>query len=165
MNQRGGGMQPLVERLAMALVRRQWTLVTAESCTGGGIAWRLTKLAGSSRWLEGGFVTYSNAMKQRLLGVSAELLEQQGAVSRACVEAMAQGALTNSPAQLSVAVSGIAGPGGGSDEKPVGTVWIAWARADGLGKSTMFTFDGNRQSIRDQAVEKAIAGLLPLLEG
>ena len=78
---------------------------------------------------------------------------------------MAQGALTNSPAQLSVAVSGIAGPGGGSDEKPVGTVWIAWARADGLGKSTMFTFDGNRQSIRDQTVEKAIAGLLPLLEG
>ncbi len=157
-------MQTLIQQLATALLRRHWTLVTAESCTGGGVAWRLTELAGSSAWLEGGFVTYSNAMKQRLLGVSAALLEQQGAVSRACVEAMAQGALANSQAQLSVAISGIAGPGGGSEEKPVGTVWIAWARADGVSQSTLFDFSGDRQSIRDQAVEKAISGLLALLE-
>lgn len=157
-------MQALIEKLSTALLLRHWTLVTAESCTGGGVAWRLTEQAGSSAWFEGGFITYSNAMKQRLLGVRAELLEQQGAVSRGCVEAMALGALAKSPAQLSVAISGIAGPGGGSQEKPVGTVWIAWARSDGVGQSTRFNFNGDRQSVRDQAVEQAITGLLAVLE-
>lgn len=157
-------MQALIEKLSTALLQRHWTLVTAESCTGGGVGWRLTEQAGSSAWFEGGFITYSNAMKQRLLGVSAELLEQQGAVSGGCVEAMAHGALANSSAQLSVAVSGIAGPGGGCQEKPVGTVWIAWARSDGLSQSARFHFNGNRQSVRDQAVEQAIIGLLAVIE-
>ncbi|MFT6914294.1 MAG: nicotinamide-nucleotide amidase [Motiliproteus sp.] len=156
-------MQALIETLSTALLQRHWTLVTAESCTGGGIAWQLTEQAGSSAWLEGGFITYSNAMKQRLLGVSAELLEQQGAVSRGCVDAMAHGALAHSPAQLSVAVSGIAGPGGGSLEKPVGTVWIAWARSDGVNRSRLFNFNGDRQAVREQAVEQAITGLLAVI--
>ncbi|MEH6822937.1 MAG: CinA family protein [Motiliproteus sp.] len=157
-------MQKQIEQLAMTLVQRHWTLVTAESCTGGGVACRLSAVTGSSAWLEGGFVTYSNAMKQQLLGVSAELLEQQGAVSQACVEAMARGALAHSPAQLSVAISGIAGPGGGTEEKPVGTVWIAWARVDGVLVSQRFDFSGDRQSVRDQAVENAIQGFLAVLE-
>ncbi|MFT5720031.1 MAG: nicotinamide-nucleotide amidase [Motiliproteus sp.] len=157
-------MQALIETLSTALLQRHWTLVTAESCTGGGIACRLTEQAGSSAWLEGGFVTYSNAMKQRLLGVSAELLEQQGAVSQGCVDAMARGALAHSPAQVSVAVSGIAGPGGGSQEKPVGTVWVAWARADGVSQARCFHFKGDRQAVRDQAVEQAITGLLTVIE-
>ncbi|MEH6470299.1 MAG: CinA family protein [Halopseudomonas sp.] len=158
-------MQAQIEQLAVALMDRGWTLVTAESCTGGGVACRLTALPGSSAWLEGGFVTYSNAMKQRLLGVDDELLEQQGAVSQACVEAMARGALDNSPAQLSVAISGVAGPGGGSPEKPVGTVWIAWARGDGVVDSHCFNFSGDRQSVRDQAVEESVLGLLRIIQG
>tara|TARA_R110001583_G_C5633063_1_gene407203 strand:- start:511 stop:987 length:477 start_codon:yes stop_codon:yes gene_type:complete len=156
-------MKSQIEQLAAALVQRNWTLVTAESCTGGGVAWSLTELTGSSAWFEGGFVTYSNAMKQRALGVNASLLEAQGAVSQGCVEAMAAGALANSSAQLSVSVSGIAGPGGGTREKPVGTVWIAWARRDGVCASNCFSFDGDRQSVRDQAVAEAIAGLLALI--
>lgn len=156
-------MKSTIHQLAAAMAKRQWTLVTAESCTGGGVAARLTAEPGSSTWFEGGFVTYTNAMKQRLLGLTTDLLAQHGAVSRACVEAMAQGALANSPAQLSVAISGVAGPGGGSLEKPVGTVWIAWADADSQLSSHCFRFDGDRQSVRDQAVEQAIAGLLALI--
>jgi nicotinamide-nucleotide amidase len=155
--------QSQVEALAVALLARRWTLVTAESCTGGGVAARLTEQPGSSAWVDGGFVTYSNAMKQRLLGVDLELIEHHGAVSQACVEAMARGALANSPAQLSVAISGIAGPGGGSADKPVGTVWIAWARADGHHRSHCFIFSGDRQSVRDQAVDKSISGLLTMI--
>ncbi len=153
-----------IQILAAALLARGWTLCTAESCTGGGVAARLTEQAGSSGWIEGGFITYSNAMKQRLLGVDAQLIEQQGAVSQACVEAMAQGALTNSPAQLSVAISGIAGPDGGSPDKPVGTVWIAWSRIDHVTISRCFKFDGDRKSVRDQAVDQSILGLLQLID-
>ena len=155
-------MDSAVQELAQRLQQRGWRMVTAESCTGGGVAHRLTALAGSSDWLEGGFVTYSNAMKQRLLGVDSTLLENHGAVSRECVEAMAQGALDNSSAQLSVAISGIAGPGGGSEDKPVGTVWFGWADCNGALRSRCCCFDGGRQSVRDQAVDEALAGLLEM---
>ena len=152
-------------QLADGLQARGWKLITAESCTGGGVATRLTELAGSSAWLEGGFVTYSNEMKQQALGVPSALIDQYGAVSQQCVEAMACGALSHSPAQISVAISGVAGPAGGSDEKPVGTVWIAWATLERNKKSECFRFDGDRKAVRDQAVEQAINGLLEMING
>ncbi|MEH6649652.1 MAG: CinA family protein [Motiliproteus sp.] len=158
-------MNTQILQLADSLLARDWRVVTAESCTGGGVAAQLTELAGSSAWLEGGFVTYSNAMKQRALGISPALIEQHGAVSQQCVEAMATGALDNSLAQISVAISGIAGPGGGSEDKPVGTVWIAWATVDPVIKSQCYKFNGARKAVRDQAVEQAISGLLEMISG
>ncbi|WP_421866812.1 CinA family protein [Motiliproteus sp.] len=153
-----------VEALAQALLAKGWRAVTAESCTGGGVAHQLTTLAGSSGWLEGGFVTYSNAMKQRLLGVPEAVFIGPGAVSQECVEAMAEGALQHSDAQLSVAISGIAGPGGGTPDKPVGTVWFAWASTEGDLKSLCHCFNGDRQTVRDQAVVAAISGMLRMAQ-
>lgn len=150
----------LLVRLASLAVQKQVIIATAESCTGGLIAGALTELAGSSDWFDRGFVTYSNEAKQEMLGVTNETLQQQGAVSGATVAQMAQGALTRSNASLAVSVSGVAGPGGGSDAKPVGTVWIAWA-SDRYGHSTRhFVFAGDRNAVREQTVTEAIRGLI-----
>lgn len=135
-------------------------VAVAESCTGGWIAKVLTDIAGSSEWFERGFVTYSNQAKQDMLGVPPALLASAGAVSRATVEAMAAGVLSHSRAQLSVAVSGIAGPGGGTRDKPVGTVWIAWAGSPVGSCSRRFQFGGDREAVRRQAVAAALQGLL-----
>lgn len=144
----------IAERL---LARREW-LAVAESCTGGLIAAACTDLAGSSGWFERGLTTYSNRAKQELLGVPASLLTAHGAVSEPCVRAMAEGLMARAPVQHAVAVSGIAGPGGGTAEKPVGTVWIAWAGTTGV-RTRVFVFAGDRQAVRAQAVDAAFAGL------
>jgi nicotinamide-nucleotide amidase len=137
---------------------------TAESCTGGGIAEAITRIAGSSAWFEAGYVTYSNAQKSAQLGVPAELFPRVGAVSREVVEAMVAGAQKNSGARLAVAVSGIAGPDGGSPEKPVGTVWLAWADGGQL-YSERCQFAGDREAVRRQTVQRALEGLLRLAAG
>ncbi|MCF6324205.1 MAG: CinA family protein [Gammaproteobacteria bacterium] len=139
-------------------------LVVAESCTGGGVAHALTSLAGSSDWFERGFVTYSNRSKQEMLGVEAGLIASHGAVSLAVVEAMAQGALVHSAAQASLAISGIAGPGGGSLEKPVGTVCFSWALNNIKNSSKLIVFKGDRNSIREQAIACGLRGILRLCE-
>ncbi len=152
--------QALVQQLATIATQQKLIISTAESCTGGLIAAVCTDLAGSSVWFDRGFVTYSNEAKQDLLGVTEETLLGQGAVSAATVAQMAQGALARSKATIAVSVSGIAGPGGGSLDKPVGTVWLAWA-SEGFGHRTRhFMFGGNRADIRRQAVTEALRGLL-----
>ena len=152
----------LVEQIAARLlVRGEW-LATAESCTGGLIAKRCTDLAGSSAWLECGLVSYSNRAKQELLGVPSAVLDHFGAVSQETVLAMAGGLIAKAPVQQAVAVSGIAGPGGGSADKPVGLVWIAWASA-GRAEARCFHFTGSREAVREQAAEAALAGLLARL--
>ena len=153
----------LAQRLATALLAHQASMATAESCTGGWIAKVLTDIAGSSAWFERGFVSYSNEAKQELLDVSASTLRQHGAVSAATVTEMAQGALLRSHAQHAVAVSGVAGPSGGSIEKPVGTVWIAWAQQDAPVRCQHFLFPGNREQIRRATVVEALQGLLNTL--
>ena len=145
------------------LLGRSWMLVTAESCTGGGVAQAVTSMPGSSRWFDRGFVTYSNLSKQQMLGVPAALLQEFGAVSEPVVRAMAEGALHNSAAQVSLAISGIAGPGGGSADKPVGTVWFAWAVSGGTTVSHCRWFNGDRAQIRAQAVQAALIGVLDIL--
>ena len=152
-------MARLVEDLAAALLARGWMLATAESCTGGLIAGACTDLAGSSNWLERGFVSYSNAAKSELLGVDAALIARHGAVSEPVARAMAQGALQHSKAQCALAVTGIAGPGGGSADKPVGTVWFAWATPQGV-RSEMQRFDGDRAQVRSATVQHSLAVLL-----
>ena len=152
----------LVLALARELKRRGLMMATAESCTGGLIAGACTDVSGSSDWFERGFVTYSNAAKSELLGVPAEWIEAHGAVSEPVARAMAAGALTHSAAQLAVAVTGVAGPTGGSADKPVGTVWFGWATPAGT-----FTehqrFDGDRAAVRAATVRHALAGLLQRL--
>jgi nicotinamide-nucleotide amidase len=135
---------------------------TAESCTGGGIAEAITRIPGSSAWFEAGYVTYSNAQKSKQLGVPAELFATVGAVSREVVEAMVRGAQARSGARYAVAVSGVAGPDGGSAEKPVGTVWLAWGDGERL-YSLCKHFPGDRGEVRRQTVEAALAGLSRLL--
>lgn len=154
----------LAERLGEILLRRQAQVTTAESCTGGGIAEAITRVAGSSQWFEAGYVTYSNRQKSLQLGVPETLFASVGAVSREVVEAMARGALARSGAQLAVAVSGIAGPGGGSADKPVGTVWLAWADAQGC-HAQRRQFAGDHQAVREQTVLCALQGLLRLADG
>ena len=149
----------MVAELAAQLRRRGWWLACAESCTGGGIAAALTELAGSSAWFECGYVTYSNRAKQEMLGVSEQTLARHGAVSRETVLEMATGALLRSQVQLSVAVSGIAGPGGGTPEKPVGTVWFAWATREAA-VADCRVFSGDRAQVRGAAVDAALQGLL-----
>jgi nicotinamide-nucleotide amidase len=152
----------LCEQLASALQRRGWMMATAESCTGGLIAARCTDLSGSSNWFERGFVTYSNAAKTELIGVPAALIEQHGAVSEPVARAMASGALGHARAQVSVAVTGIAGPTGGSPDKPVGTVWFAWDVADRI-SSERCVFAGDRMAVREATVQHALQGLLKRL--
>lgn len=153
----------LVERLADALLSRKILMATAESCTGGWISQSLTALAGSSNWFDTGFVTYSNEAKQRLLQVPADLFlpDGPGAVSEETVRAMTAGAIANSKASLAVAVSGIAGPDGGSREKPVGTVWIAWQLQD-ESIARCFHFAGDREAVRLATVVAALEGCLLL---
>ena len=158
-------LHELAERLGATLVTKGWRMAAAESCTGGGIAHAVTEIAGSSQWFERGFVTYSNAAKESMLGVSADTLAEFGAVSAATVEAMAVGALKNSQADLAVAVSGVAGPGGGTADKPVGLVWIAWARRGEAPTVHCLQLDGDRAAIRDGAVRIALEGLIEQAEG
>jgi nicotinamide-nucleotide amidase len=152
----------LVQRLAAALKQRGWRLVTAESCTGGLIAAACTSLAGSSDWFERGFVTYSNAAKEQMLGVEAALILKCGAVSREVALAMARGALAHAPAELAVAVTGIAGPGGAVPGKPVGTVWIA-AATTGIARAACHHFDGDREAVREASVQTALQVALEML--
>jgi len=154
----------LVKELAKCLLSRGRSLATAESCTGGWISKALTDLPGSSEWFGFGLVTYSDQAKQRLLGVQATTLERHGAVSEQVVEEMARGVLQQTGADLGLAVSGVAGPGGGSEDKPVGTVWFAWSwrEADGIQVQTgLQKFPGDRESVRRQAVMFALQGVLP----
>lgn len=139
-------------------------LATAESCTGGWAAEVTTSVAGSSEWFDRGFVTYSNEAKQEMLGVKAETLSRHGAVSEETAREMAKGALARSRATVAVAITGVAGPGGGSDEKPVGTVCLAWASGSGVGSETK-RFSGDRESVRRQSVERALQGVLENLGG
>jgi nicotinamide-nucleotide amidase len=148
-----------VEQLAALLLDRGWMLATAESCTGGMIAARCTDLAGSSQWFERGFVTYSNEAKTELLGVDEALLQQHGAVSEVVVRAMAFGAVRHSHARVSVAVTGVAGPSGGSKDKPVGTVWFGFM-VDGRLTSEMQRFAGDRAAVREATVAHALDGLM-----
>jgi len=152
----------LVEQLANALTARGWTMATAESCTGGLIAGACTDRAGSSDWFERGFVTYSNAAKTDLLGVPADLIAAHGAVSEPVARAMAAGALAHAPVQVAVAVTGVAGPSGGSADKPVGTVWLGWATPQGVFTERQ-RFDGDRAAVRRATVAHALAGLLQRL--
>lgn len=150
-------------RLAPQLLARGERLVTAESCTGGFIAKCLTDVPGSSQWFERGWVTYSDRSKRQELTVAAGLIKRHGAVSEQVARAMAQGALDAGRADVAVAVTGIAGPDGGSPDKPVGTVWIAWARRDGarvVVAARRFQFSGNRDAVRRQTVAAALDGLL-----
>jgi nicotinamide-nucleotide amidase len=157
-------MDELAARLAARLKARNEVLVTAESCTGGWAAQVVTSVAGSSAWFERGFVTYSNAAKQELLGVSAQTLRTQGAVSEATAREMARGALERSRGTIALSVTGVAGPGGGSAEKPVGTVCFAWARGSDTRSETRH-FAGDRESVRRQSVILALEGVLKALEG
>lgn len=145
-----------IRALGLALKKRQWRLITAESCTGGGLAYHLTSVPGSSAWFERGLVTYSNASKQALLGVKPLTLEKFGAVSEQTACEMAEGALNQGPAQLSLAITGIAGPDGGSAEKPVGTVWFAWKIGASPAQAKMHLLAGDRATIREQAIHLAV---------
>ena len=155
-------LEALAAAVGRSLERSGDRLVTAESCTGGWVAEAVTAIPGSSAWFERGFVTYSDEAKQELLGVPARTLASHGAVSAETVAAMARGALAASHATVAVAVSGIAGPGGGSRAKPVGTVWIGWARADGWSDCRGYRLDGDRRAVRLRAVELALERLLDI---
>jgi nicotinamide-nucleotide amidase len=155
-------LEALALRLGRALLVRGWRVATAESCTGGWIAKTLTDVAGSSQWFDGSVVSYSNAAKANLLGVSQELLAAHGAVSEPVVRAMANGARDRFHTELAVAVSGIAGPDGGTPDKPVGTVWFAWATPTDAGAARR-AFAGGRDSIRRQSVAFAIERLVDLV--
>jgi len=156
-------IESLAKQVGESLLARGWFLATAESCTGGGIAAALTDIAGSSRWFERGFVTYSNESKQEMLGVSAHTLAEYGAVSEATVREMVRGALDHSRAQVALAVSGIAGPGGGAPNKPVGMVCFAWGVAGDEPVSRTDYFQGDRASVRAQSVVAALQGALDVL--
>ncbi len=157
-------MNGLAESLGRALKARQALLVTAESCTGGWAAQAVTAVPGSSEWFERGFVTYSNESKADLLDVRAQTLERHGAVSEETAREMALGALAHSRGTLALAITGVAGPSGGSAAKPVGTVCFAWARRGGALRSETRHFAGDREAVRRQSVEHALAGALQHLD-
>jgi len=156
-------------QLGKQLLANDQMIATAESCTGGLVAAAITSVAGSSSWFDRGFVTYSNEAKQEMLGVQADTLDEFGAVSEETAREMAAGALLLSYAQLSVSITGIAGPDGGTDDKPVGTIWFAWSiKTGGFEIETQTkkeSFSGDRDSIRQQAVVTALEGLLDLAKG
>jgi len=153
-------IEAIVPALAGVLRQASLKIATAESCTGGLIAGACTTIAGSSDWFERGFVTYSNEAKVEMLGVDPALIAAHGAVSEPVARAMAEGALGRSHAQLAVAVTGVAGPTGGSPSKPVGTVWLAWARAGEATRTELLQLAGDRRSIREQTVQRALQRLL-----
>jgi nicotinamide-nucleotide amidase len=156
-------MNRLAAQLGVALQAHGMMLATAESCTGGGVASAVTDIAGSSAWFERGFVTYSNQAKMDMLGVPSDVLARYGAVSEATVRGMVAGALSHSQAQIALAVSGIAGPGGGTQEKPVGTLWFAWGVKDGEIVTRLHQLNGSRTEIREQSVRIALQGVIELL--
>jgi len=153
----------LARALGRKCKRRHVVVATAESCTGGGVATAITRISGSAKWFDRGFVTYSNEAKRQMLGVSQLSLARHGAVSEEVAREMARGALARSPADVSVAITGIAGPTGGSRSKPVGLVWFAWGARGQLVQSRRFVFPGNRVEIRLQSVYVALQGLSDLL--
>jgi nicotinamide-nucleotide amidase len=161
-------IDPLVRALAAELGTllsgRRWRVTTAESCTGGLVAGAITSIPGSSGWFDEGYVTYGNAAKTRLLGVPSSVLEREGAVSEATARAMAQGARRACDADIAVAVTGIAGPGGGTATKPVGLVCFAWATERGT-RAESFRFDGDRDAVRRAAVVAALEGLVEAARG
>lgn len=156
-------LHQLAVELGDKLRARGWMLATAESCTGGWVGQLLTSLPGSSHWYERGFITYANAAKVEMLGVSPDTLETHGAVSETTAMEMAVGALRHSHAQATLAISGIAGPGGGTPQKPVGLVCYGWALADGTVLSSTCRLDGDREEIRSRAVAAALRGLIELV--
>jgi nicotinamide-nucleotide amidase len=158
-------MTALVEAVARALIQRGEQLATAESCTGGLLAKQLTDRPGSSAYFERGVVTYSNVAKTELLGVPRELIARHGAVSGEVARAMANGLIERCPAHWAIAITGIAGPDGGSVDKPVGTVWIALARRGAAATARRWQLDGDREAVRDAAAAAALQGLLEQLAG
>lgn len=156
-------MSILAAQAGEALQSYGYLLTTAESCTGGGVASAITEIAGSSAWFDRGFVTYSNQSKVDMLQVSSDTLAQFGAVSEATVREMVEGALRQSQAQIALAVSGVAGPGGGTAEKPVGTVWFAWGLKEGGAVAQVHLLAGNRTEIREQSIRIALQGVIALL--
>ena len=159
----GQALEAVLADIASTLQARGWMLASAESCTGGLIAAACTELAGSSLWFERGFVSYANAAKSELLGVPAALIAAEGAVSEPVARAMAEGALAHSPAQVSLAVTGIAGPGGATPGKPVGLVWFAWCVA-GRTHSESRQFSGSRAQVRAQTLAHSLQRLRALLQ-
>ena len=156
-------LDDLASRIGDELASRNEMLVTAESCTGGWVSMLITSIAGSSNWFDRGFVTYSNEAKQEMLAVDKQVIEIHGAVSEETARHMVQGAVDNSHAQAALSVTGIAGPGGGSPEKPVGTVCFGWL-VDGQCETETCHFSGNRQEIREQSVRQVLTGILARLE-
>mgnify|MGYP001607769440 CR=1 FL=1 len=158
------GLYALAERVGEALKSRALMLATAESCTGGWIGAAITDVPGSSDWYERGFITYTYISKREMLGVKAQTLDRHGAVSEQTVKEMVTGALAASHAQVAVAVSGTAGPAGGTPEKPVGTVCLAWALRNGEPVAETLHFAGDREAVRRQSVERALEGVLELIK-
>lgn len=158
-------LDTLAQEVGAALKAHGMMLATAESCTGGWVGEAVTSVAGSSHWYDRGFITYTNASKQEMLGVAETTLAEYGAVSEPTVREMAAGALKHSHAHLALAISGIAGPGGATPDKPVGTVCMAWVARNGAGQSQTFHFQGDRTAVRRQAVLAALQGVLRLIEG
>jgi len=156
-------LEKLVEDLAQRLSTRGWNMATAESCTGGWIAKCCTDLAGSSAWFERGFVTYSNAAKMDSLGVDVGVLQETGAVSREVALQMAEGARRRTGVDIAVAVTGVAGPDGGTPEKPVGTVWFAWSCHGQAPDAELACFKGDRDEVRRQSVAHAVQGVIDRL--
>ncbi len=156
--------QRLSARVGKLLKERGLMLATAESCTGGWVAQVVTSVSGSSEWFDRGFVSYSNHSKQEMLGVRSETLDQYGGVSEEVVKEMATGALANSKAQVSVAISGIAGPSGGTPHKPIGTVWLGWAMEGAEPRCRSTHFAGDREMVRQQAVMAALQGIIETVE-
>lgn len=150
--------------LGQLLLAHRAMVTVAESCTGGGLGAAITAVPGSSQWFETGFITYSNKAKQRWLNVDAEVLARQGAVSAEVVDAMARGALSQAQAEYAVAISGIAGPDGGSTDKPVGTVWIGWVSRAGNSSQRCYSFKGARDAVRRQAIAQALQGLIVMVQ-
>lgn len=157
-------LQALSAALGNALRLRGWRVATAESCTGGGVAAAITLTPGSSAWFEYGFVSYANTAKRALLGVQPSTLEHHGAVSEAVVLEMVNGALKVAEADIAVAISGVAGPGGGSTDRPVGSVWFAWGVASGERATALHKFPGDRLAVQQQAVIRALEGLLDFMQ-
>ena len=157
-------MNDLSSQVGAVLKTQGMMLATAESCTGGGVAQAVTEISGSSSWFERGFVTYTNIAKVEMLGVRQTTLDAHGAVSEATVCEMALGALAHSYAHISLSVSGVAGPTGGTPEKPVGTVWFAWAMRDGEVHARRYLLSGDRAAVREQSVRIALQGVLELLK-
>ncbi|WP_430389057.1 CinA family protein [Dyella sp. 20L07] len=156
-------LRDLAEQVASSVQQRRLMLVTAESCTGGWIAKSLTDLPGSSAWFDAGVVTYSYGAKEALLGVNPRTLEHTGAVSEETALEMVSGALARFGAGVAIAVTGIAGPSGGTADKPVGTVWVSWKRRGGYAYAKLFHFDGDREAVRRQTVAAALSGVLQTL--